>query len=140
MVKLDKNFDPVEIESRETSGLAHQKATEFTDEGCRCRIIPPEDADDVAYLFDQVTQKREMGFIREYGHIPNGARKGDGCRTIGKMIYPAFGGMLEGSEGASDQGSQPESLKTPVPLPLSSKDLENSRKKIVFHIGENGLN
>lgn len=137
VVKLDERLNIIDIDSAKTSGLAHQKALVVTDSGFRCRVVEPEDGADVAYLFDQVMQKREMGFIKEYGQVPNGSRSGDGCRTIGKMIYPAFGGMLEGLEGASDQGSQPESLQTPISLPLSSEDFEKPPEKIVFLMRRN---
>lgn len=139
VLKLDDDLRVIDIDSRETSGLAHQQALRVTDAGFRCRVIEPSDSDDILYLFDQVKQRREMGFVRESGHVPNGSRSGDGCRTIGNMIYPAFGGMLEGSEGASDQGPQPESLKTPVPLPFSSRGFRNPPEKIMVYMKKNGV-
>lgn len=139
VLKLDDNLEVIDIEARATSGLAHQHALRVTDDGYRCRVVDPEDAGDILYLFDQVKQKREMGFIREFGHVPNGSRSGDGCRTIGKMIYPAFGGMLEGSEGDSDQGSQPESLQAPAPPTFPSSGFRPRPEKIMVYMKKNGV-
>lgn len=87
------------IEDCLTPGLATQKAKAFTESGITCRVVPDELREDVEYLFHQIKEKREDGFIREYGIVPNGTRsKGEGARGIGHMIYPAFGGALEGVE------------------------------------------
>lgn len=111
-VKLDDELHIVDVVSAKSSGLAHQKALEFTDAGFRARVVPPEDASEVTFLWDQVAQKREMGFIEEYGSVPNGTRSpGDGARKVGRMIFPAFGGILEGS------GDKLEAKVIPLELP-----------------------
>jgi hypothetical protein len=96
VLTLNDDLDVVNLESRKTSGLAHQLALRITDKGLRARVVDPDDALDVRYLYDQMTEKRTMGFIKEYGNVPNGTRTpGDGCRSVGNMIYPAFGGRVE---------------------------------------------
>jgi hypothetical protein len=77
----------------------------------------------VTYLYDQMCQKQELGFIEEFGHVPNGTRSGDGARTIGNMIFPPFGGILE------RESTQPS---------LSSTDFQSKPKKLQLHLRDNG--
>lgn len=141
VLKLDDNLEVIDIDSRPTSGLAHQQALRVSDDGFKCRVVSPEDAHDVLYLFDQVKQKRELGFIRESGHIPNGSRHGGGCRTIGNMIYPSFGGMLERTVETETSPTDPGNANrnNSVPLPLSSKEIQTVPQKIVVHMRKYGL-
>lgn len=138
VLKLDDDLRVIDIDSRETSGLAHQQALRVTDAGFRCRVIEPSDSDDILYLFDQVKQVREMGFVRENGHVPNGSRSGDGCRTIGNMIYPSFGGMLEGgnTQVSDDALTQPVSLPSST---FSSRSFEKRPEKIMVYMKKNGV-
>lgn len=142
VLKLDDDLRVIDIDSRETSGLAHQQALRVTDAGFRCRVIEPSDSDDILYLFDQVKQRREMGFVRESGHVPNGSRSGDGCRTIGNMIYPAFGGMLEAGEKSGHQqsvASDPVVRESTPPLSFSSRGFRNPPEKIMVYMKKNGV-
>lgn len=120
----------VGFDKRRTEGLAHQLATRITDAGFKVRIIPPEDAVDAEYYLAQLDQKRKMGYIEEYGIIPNGNRsRGEGARGIGRMIFPAIPGWQEGSLLKTDQGKgQPEIQGQSAPLSFSSNDLENITK------------
>jgi hypothetical protein len=161
-VKLSEDLHIIEVADAATSGIAHRKANEFTDAGFKARVVPPEDANEFAYYYDQICQKREMGFIGEYGVIPNGTRKnGDGARTIGNMIYPAFGGMLEGSKNdgdvvPSDVKPSPSPMWHPFKINLktgaiteldgvtphvlfSSKETPQLIKKPIMKLGLNGL-
>jgi hypothetical protein len=123
-IKLNQKLKIVEIYGAKTSGLAHQKANEFTDAGFHARVVPPEDADEVTYLYDQMCQKQELGFIEEYGHVPNGTRSnGDGARTVGNMIFPAFGGIVE------RESTQPS---------LSSVEFHSKPKKLQLFLRNNG--
>lgn len=132
-VKLDDELHIVDVVSAKSSGLAHQKALEFTDAGYRAKVVPPEDASEVTFLWDQVAQKREMGFIEEYGSVPNGTRSpGDGARKVGRMIFPAFGGILEGVESQQ----QPELGQGHVPPPIWHRFTIN--KKTGDITGEDG--
>lgn len=143
VVRLDDNLKIVGVDKRRTEGLAHQLATRIADAGYRVRVVCPNDAEDVMFLWNQVDQKRTMGFIEEYGIIPNGNRsRGEGARGIGRMIYPPLGVEIEGplpqkstelsgSVGLreSDVGVKPGNIS--APLSLSSANVENEPQKIL---------
>jgi len=128
LVVLGKSGHISSIEDFATRGLASQMARSYTDAGFTCQIVADEMREDVEYLMKQFKEKKEDGFIREYGIVPNGTRsKGEGARGIGRMIYPAFGGMLEGGSEVARE----EQLDTPIPLTSSSKILRFPTEKIV---------
>jgi hypothetical protein len=148
-VKLDDDLQISEIADAKTEGAAHRKARDFADAGFRARVIPPQDASEVAFFWDQICQKKEMGFIEEYGHVPNGTREqGDGVHKIGHMIYPAFGGILEGASGEVKNLGTPTSAESEVvgitsyhrasPPVLSSKEIPQKNKKLILYLGEHG--
>lgn len=136
-IKLDDNLHIIEIVKKPSPGLAHQQALRYTDEGFRARVIDSDDDEEIELLYRQLLEKRQNGFISDYGHVPNGARKdGDGCRTIGKMILPAFGGKLEGiGAGKGMNASNSDSFASmdkgiSSPLTFSSKENGIPEKKL----------
>jgi hypothetical protein len=154
-VKLSEDLHIIEVADAATSGIAHRKANEFTDAGFKARVVEPEDVNEFAYFYDQICQKREMGFIGEYGVIPNGTRKnGEGARTIGNMIYPSFGGLLEETVMTPSHTkpvtwhqfkidiktgviTEPDNV-TPYE-PFSSKEISQKIKKPIMKLGLDGL-
>ena len=103
-VKLDQKLHVLEAEERSTHGYATQLAQRWIDDGHRAAVVPKELNTDVVEWFRQIKESRELGFLPEYGKVPNGSRKpGDGCRTPGRMIYPAFGGKIEMIDEMHDQ-------------------------------------
>lgn len=126
LVVVGKSGHISSIEDCATPGLASQKARTYADSGLTCQLVPDELREDVEYLMGQMKEKREDGFIREYGIVPNGTRsKGEGARTLGRMIYPALGGKLEEqnptvARSGSTLERQPDMT---APLTFSSGDL-----------------
>ncbi len=136
VVGIDDKDRIVGVDSRRTEGLAHQLALKVSDAGYRVRIVSPEDAKDGEFLWDQVKQKRDFGFIEEYGIIPNGNRtRGEGARGIGRMIYEPLGIKVEErSIEPSDVRAKDTNGDASVPPPLSSStNFEKPEQKIVLH-------
>jgi hypothetical protein len=121
VVVQDENTNIVSVAECATHGEASRVATECP-KGQRARIVPKEDNQDVLYWYNQIKEKRDMGFIPEYGIIPNGNRsKGEGARGIGRMIFPAYGGMLEGVTEATLPAVSPgKSPSSPPPSPKNT--------------------
>ncbi len=130
VVTLNDDLRIVNVDSRKTSGLAHQLALRITDAGYRARVIECEDAEEVAYYSEQIKQKRTLGFVPEFGHIPNGDRShGEGARTIGRMIYNPLGLEIEGVTETTLPVEMP-GKPSPSPLLLSSIEIPTPSQKI----------
>jgi hypothetical protein len=125
LLVLTKSGHVERIEDFKTPGLANQQAAAYADRGVLSRVVPDELREDCEHLMSQIKEKREKGFVEEYGIVPNGRRaKKTGARGLGRMIYPAFGGILEGDEV---RAKTPE---TPPPPIFSSNETEVEPEKI----------
>jgi len=143
LVTLSKSGHVASIESFLTPGLASQQARCYADSGVTCRVVPDELREDVEYLAGQIQTQKEIGFVEEYSR-PR------------EMIYPAFGGMLEGDGRVArtvendaspsltlskntdtgcefcDHGSNCECLHPELSHPLlSSESSKNKPKKVM---------
>lgn len=132
LIVLGKSGHISSVEDFATHGLAAQKARSYTDAGLTCQVVADEMREEVEYLMGQMKEKREDGFVREYGVVPNGTRsKGEGARGIGRMIYLPFGGMLEGESIATPPEATSMGLPVSSSLTSSSKVLKFPTEKIV---------
>lgn len=136
IVIQDEKKHIIDVQERFTHGAASQLAADVQ-AGQRARIVPKELNEDVVEWYRQIKQRQEMGFDPNHGVIPNGARsRGEGARGIGRMMFPAYGGMLEGVGERERNTPVERSPKTPVTatsspsLTLSSNHSEAMAKKL----------
>jgi hypothetical protein len=132
VVIQDEKTHIIDVQERTTHGAASQLAADIKP-GQRARIVPKEFNVDVMEWFRSIKQRQNLGFDADHGVIPNGARsRGEGARGIGRMMYPAYGGMLE----AREHIAQPPkivingSADAPPSLTLSSNHSETLQKKL----------
>lgn len=135
VVVQDNKTNIIDVQERSTHGAASQFAAGI-EPGQRARIVPKDLNIDVVEWFRQIKHKQELGFDPSYGVIPNGARpRGEGARGIGRMLFPAYGGMLEQVEAALPHESPDrntailEKSREPA-LTLSSTHSETMEKKL----------
>lgn len=121
LIILNKSGFLASVKEFSSRGLASQAARQYVDSGVTCRIVPEEMREDVEYLMSQIKEQRQNGFVKERGVIPNGRRSKGASRSIGNMIYPAFGGMLEDDTQLGDNGDKQPRTTTASQQSLSSK-------------------
>lgn len=130
VVIQDEKTHIIDVQERTTHGAASQLAADIKP-GQRARIVPKEFNVDVMEWFRSIKQRQNLGFDADHGVIPNGARsRGEGARGIGRMMYPAHGGMLEGESIATPSEATSMDLPVSLPLTLSSNHSEAMEKKL----------